>query len=883
MIINHNLNAMNANRMVTVNQKNASTAMEKLSSGLRINSAADDASGLAISEKMKGQISGLNTASSNAQNGVSLTQTADGALSETTSVLQRMRELAVQSANDTNTTADRTAIQTETTALTAQIDNIAKTTQFNTKNLLDGSLTAGTTLQGTKVSSVATTIGATAVGATVVGDDSYSFSSDMKLSSNLGDLTIAKGNYTETQLATAITTAAKAAGGKTTLAVTFSGTHNLTVSDGGGVGTALSITAGSTGALAANSTSLNDYVNGGASAIATANGAAAANADRGQNALEVKSGNDTLTITTGAGATGTATVADGVYSGTQLATAVNTAILAVPSLKGNAVATFNTSTNSLAIASTDSSSILVAGSATATGLARTSGLSTSVSATGATAVGAAVVGNDSFSFANDMTLNIKVGAGASTPITIAKGNYNEAQLATAIQTAAIAGGATADTVVSFSGAHKLTLTSASAAGGGAATNLSVVAGTNAAPTVGDITLNDYIDGGAGNGVIAATAGGGVAVNADAGQNALEVKGGSNTLSITTGAAVGAQTATVTAGIYNGTQLATAINTAITANATLKGNATATFDSVTNKLSIGSSDSSSISVAGSTTATDLTGTSGLTTAGSATATGAIAAAATDTTTALLTNLEDSSKNSFGLTAGDVITVAGDINGSNVTPKTLTISQTSNMQDLAKTIASALNLDASSVAIDTAKGTINIVGQDGTSHALAGVTLSAADSTGTARSLFNSDFSNMATTQVAQDKVSDSSLSMQIGANQGQTMKISISSMTSSALGVNALDLTTQTGAQNAITAIDNATASVSNTRAQLGAYQNRLSSTINNLGTTSQNLSSAQSAIADVDMAATMAEFSKNNIESQAAQAMISQANQQPQQVLQLLR
>jgi flagellin len=137
MIINHNMMAMNANRMANVNQTNASKAMAKLSSGLRINSAADDAAGLAISEKMKGQINGLNQASSNAQDGVSLVQTADGALNETTSVLQRMRELAVQEANDTNTTADRQAIQTETTQLIGQIDNIANTTQFNTKNLLN--------------------------------------------------------------------------------------------------------------------------------------------------------------------------------------------------------------------------------------------------------------------------------------------------------------------------------------------------------------------------------------------------------------------------------------------------------------------------------------------------------------------------------------------------------------------------------------------------------------------------------------------------------------------------------------------------------------------------------------------------------------------------
>lgn len=131
--------------------------------------------------------------------------------------------------------------------------------------------------------------------------------------------------------------------------------------------------------------------------------------------------------------------------------------------------------------------------------------------------------------------------------------------------------------------------------------------------------------------------------------------------------------------------------------------------------------------------------------------------------------------------------------------------------------------------------------------------------------------------------NNSLKIQIGANAGQTMSISINDMRSTALGVAGMDLSTQANATTALTAIDNASATVSTERAKLGAYQNRLESTINNLGTTSQNLTAAQSQITDVDMAATMSEYSKSNIESQAAQAMIAQANQQPQQVLQLLR
>ncbi|WP_333886789.1 flagellin N-terminal helical domain-containing protein [Clostridium sp.] len=138
MIINHNLMANNALRNMSINSNNSSKAMEKLSSGLRINRAGDDAAGLAISEKMRGQINGLNQASTNAQDSISLIQTAEGALNETHSILQRMRTLAVQSSNDTNTTSDRTAIQNEINQLADEVDRIGNTTEFNTKKLLNG-------------------------------------------------------------------------------------------------------------------------------------------------------------------------------------------------------------------------------------------------------------------------------------------------------------------------------------------------------------------------------------------------------------------------------------------------------------------------------------------------------------------------------------------------------------------------------------------------------------------------------------------------------------------------------------------------------------------------------------------------------------------------
>ncbi|NEZ45871.1 flagellin [Clostridium niameyense] len=137
MIINHNMNAMNAHRQMGINTLNSGKAMEKLSSGLRINRAGDDAAGLAISEKMRGQIRGLDQASRNSQDGISLIQTAEGALNETHSILQRMRELAVQASNDTNTTDDRGQLQKEINQLTSEVNRIANTTEFNTQKILN--------------------------------------------------------------------------------------------------------------------------------------------------------------------------------------------------------------------------------------------------------------------------------------------------------------------------------------------------------------------------------------------------------------------------------------------------------------------------------------------------------------------------------------------------------------------------------------------------------------------------------------------------------------------------------------------------------------------------------------------------------------------------
>lgn len=138
MVVQHNMQAMNSQRQLGVTSLAQSKSTEKLSSGYKINRAADDAAGLTISEKMRSQIRGLSQASNNAQDGISLVQTAEGALTEVHSMLQRMNELATKAANGTLTTSDRTAIQKELNALVSEINRVQQSTEFNTKGLLSG-------------------------------------------------------------------------------------------------------------------------------------------------------------------------------------------------------------------------------------------------------------------------------------------------------------------------------------------------------------------------------------------------------------------------------------------------------------------------------------------------------------------------------------------------------------------------------------------------------------------------------------------------------------------------------------------------------------------------------------------------------------------------
>lgn len=192
MRINHNITALNTYNKLSSASGAQSKSMEKLASGQRINRAGDDAAGLAISEKMRGQIRGLDQASRNSQDAISMIQTAEGALNETHEILQRMRELSVQGANDTNVTEDRTAIQEELNALKSEIDRIGDTTEFNTQKLLKGNL-GGTVDQDAATTTVLAVTGVASAETSGATAGTYAITSG-----TAGELTMTFGTKTQT-------------------------------------------------------------------------------------------------------------------------------------------------------------------------------------------------------------------------------------------------------------------------------------------------------------------------------------------------------------------------------------------------------------------------------------------------------------------------------------------------------------------------------------------------------------------------------------------------------------------------------------------------------------------------------------------------------------
>lgn len=947
MIVNHNLGSMNALAALDQNGMALQSVLQQLSTGKRINSAADDAAGLAISQKMQSQINGLSQASQNAQDGISLIQTAEGALNETQSILQRMNQLSVQAANDSSTNSDRSQLQKEFSQLKSEVDRIASTTQFNSKNLLDGSLSAAKAAQGTIENSSVIQAAATAatsgnetggVGAamqtavTAVNGTGQSISgsgvlaSSINITSGVNDkfsFTVngttetaaigasPAGGYTRTQFVQAVQTAINSVlatnsvnspGAQVTASLTSSNQLQLTSTETGS-GTAVSVAApaaGSGDALAAMG------FEGAASSLAVTGsvniaGAWPSNTSATQDSFNVDLNGNTQTLT----------VANGLASASALVTAVQSAadtafgtgvLTASTNASGDLTLTSNVSginNLSVAINGTDTAYATYFGTPTtptagaavaANGNTTTNGTDTINSVSAGTVISQGV--NDQFKLAVD-------GQAAQT-VTLNAGTYATTQSLVNELNNEIGSNSSLNGKVSASvnTAGKVEFTSAST---GTTSGVTVSAPSTAAESalgaLGYAGAAGALQGSTGTQVSIKA---GVSLGANDEKFTVTLGNSTATIDLSKYTQVASD---VTAGVKSSrdtivqafqSQLDAAFGAgAVTASTTTSGSneylvlspsAQASGFSIANAATTGTGMNNLIDSAanytGTTTALAATVGSNPTdvsVAGTNAQTNALANAT------LLTSLTDVNGNNLGLTAGNVINVSGTQNGQGFTTS-VNVTATSTVGDVLSAMRGLSAFSGGSVSLDTTNGDVLVQGANGATQDISNLKFAAQNSSTdtTAVASFNRVFGSFNVTQQAQDASLNNSLNMQIGANQGQVMNIDINNMGSSALKVGSLDVSTQAGAQNAIAVVNNAIDQVSGERAKLGAFQNRLSHTINNLSTSNQNLTTAQAGITDLNMAAAMAQFTKDNVLQQAATAMLAQANQQPQLVLKLL-
>lgn len=778
MRINHNIAALNTYRQLGVNQGAAGKNLEKLSSGLRINRAGDDAAGLAISEKMRGQIRGLEQAQRNSQDAISLIQTAEGALNETHSILQRMKELATQAANDTYADTDRAEIQKEINQLTSEINRIGNTTEFNTKKLLNGDISS--------TSGIVTADNLANAGSTALSD----LALDKKSALDAGNYEIViadnitkSGTHTADTEVTGVTVAANSS---------LEGDYRINITQGQAKGATLDTTPDAVTSVAINP--LSSEADGTHTIEITRTDSVAAGGFTGAN--------------TGLDADGITTDGSVAVSGTYT---VTTSAVASAIANGTAAAS-----NFLALSIDDPGALANDTGYRLAYVEESTGIfSVQLQDNAGVAISEKVIldnGQQNYNFkaagspATDLGISFTTVTGVNTALAAEDGNYNEFSVSTQLE-------------LSQGGTSLGTATVAAGAAAGTAT----IAGFEIAHDSANL-----------------------------------VNGESDTFTVTntlTATFNGADTQTFTAG--NTVNFANGVSIGTDADISLYGIGTAESYSVT----IDTTDTYLATVE-----TDL----GAAVAGSQTV------AVSDGGTY---NLGNGVEFTVGTLAGDT-THDFTVNAATTTSATLTNTTTHETKAVLNNIAA---------------GTLNFGN---------GLTVAAA-TTGNGTATFE-----------ISGAVEDKSLSMQVGANQGQGFTMHVTDMRAAALGIagtqganhenvadakftnvaadvtngtnnngqeNALDVSSHTAAAAAIKVLDNAINTVSSERSKLGAYQNRLDHTINNLGASAENLTAAESRIRDVDMAKEMMEFTKNNILTQAAQAMLAQANQQPQGVLQLLR
>ncbi len=740
--INQNVTSLSTYSNLNKTSSRLDKSIGKLSSGLRINSAADDAAGLAISEKMRSQISGLNRAKLNAQDGVSMLQTAEGGLGETESIIQRMRELAIQGSNDTLTTNDRLEIQKEINQLRDAIDDIADSTEYNTKKLLDGSQTA-------LISASSKSVSGTANGSGVQGGD---FTVSM---------TVVQGGISQMQ------------------------TSQMFMNK-------------DTGNLALGNTKLEDiaqfYDENGVFALDTA---------------------QTLTVT---GNAETAQfVLDGKMTLNELASALQNAIAGSSGL--------GIKNSSATVVSTAQSGV--------------SGLG------GYLQITSGKIGDvGEFSIAGDQAVIDALG------MTISRHSANNIVQVSTKDASGNTRRVTTSTDVASSLLDGIDLKFASAAAQ-VAGNGGIVDGLKFAVTA-DVTVG------------------------------FSFKVGTATVNINTTFAASS--------CYSMEGIAEAINANIAADTTAKTSGLeATVVDGQIRISYNPTDPSSPTEIKISAGSDVIGLIEGTYTGFVDGDKDMDYAVQGFTMLQLVTAnvgaEMNIKITDGASATETISVGKTVSAGDADLIEINDWVTKSNAKLAdSTVAARVDAVNGSVAFtSTQLGNKNISGNPAVQSLLK------IESTSTITAVMSTDLLGYkdGTAKGAGDTnfrlhVVDNSPSFQIGANQGQSMKITISDMSASALGIDKLDMSTTRGAQKAIGKLDKALSIVSAERSKIGAFENRMNYTINNLENAATNLTDSESRVRDLDMAAEMTEFTSAQVLQQAATAMLAQANSSSQSVLQLL-
>jgi len=728
--INQNVLSLKTHSTLSSTSSRLEKSIEKLSSGLRINRAADDAAGLAISEKMRRQIKGLSRAILNAQDGVSMVQSAEGSLNESHSILQRMRELAIQASNDTLTSGDRLEIQKEVNQLRDDINRISSNTEFNTKKLLDGSqsaLVSGSTQSATGI-----------VTGTPAGGD-YQIS-----------IALLTGGISEMQRSQTFTIAG-------------------------------------TGNLAQGNTQLQSIAQ-----FYDANGVFAIGISQ---KLVVNGNSDTSEM-----------VVNGQMTVDQLTSAIQNAVtsstgLGVQGSKANFVGTAQTG-----VAELGGYFQITSGAAGDNGRLSFSGDQSLMNALGLNVTREAknnlveVASRDAYG--NTATVN--------TADNAASGLLSGIDLQFSSQAAQVAGLGGLEMGLTWSTAQTFGIVAGGgAANGGASADISLATGDW---SLEQITRAVATGASAISGLTTAVVDGQLRISFASTNSA------SSTIDISL--ATGAQTI----GLQNGS-----------------------FGGFTQ----GSKDTSA-GVLGISMYVDQTASAQVFTIGD------------DNTT-------------YAFTAYTTTSLAATAD----MKKFSTLQTSVNITLASQSVDVRMDQSSNSLAFTSLH-----VGQRNTTAGSTASMVSLTVNTTGAQSKFG--FASSATSKGTGDAnfrlhVVSNQPGFQIGADQGQSMGISIGNMSAKALGVNNLDMTSIDGAQRSLAKINKAIDTVSSERSKLGAFQNRLEYAINNLRTTQSNITSAESRIRDADMALEMIEFTRDQIVTQSGTAMLAQANLVPQGVLQLLK